>query len=160
MSLQIGLYRALLLGMATLATPAAAETAIERGDYLVNTIGSCGNCYTRDAASHIPGAALSGGHTFDEDYGYIIGPNITPDQPTGIGDWTDADIVTALRDGKRPNGTIIGPPMPAIVYRQLSDGDAEAIAAYLRSRQPVSHHVDRSQYKIACHRAMVPRSPM
>src|ERR1700742_2762270 len=48
-----------------------------------------------------------------------------------------------------PNGKFIGPPMPAIVYRQLSDGDAEAIAASLRSRQPVSHHVDRSQYKIA-----------
>ena len=64
-------------------------------------------------------------------------PNITPDRDTGIGKWSEADIVVALRDGKRPDGSIIGPPMPIPVYRQLSDQDATAIAAYLLSVQPV-----------------------
>ena len=51
---------------------------------------------------------------------------------SGIGSLDRGGIITALRDGKRPDGTVIGPPMPIIVYRKLSDNDAAAIAAYLR----------------------------
>ena len=78
----------------------------------------------------------------------MVGPNITPDRDTGIGAWTDAQIITALREGHRPDGTIIGPPMPIPVYQELSDGDAAAVAAYLRSLPPVRHAVARTQYKI------------
>jgi mono/diheme cytochrome c family protein len=53
-----------------------------------------------------------------------------------------------LRDGKRPDGTIIGPPMPIPAYRELSDIDAAAIAAYLRSVKPIRHAVARTQFKI------------
>ena len=73
--------------------------------------------------------------------------NITPDLETGIGKWTEAQIVTALRDATRPDGTVIGPPMPIRFYRQLSDRDAAAIAAYLRSLKPISHKVARTQFK-------------
>jgi mono/diheme cytochrome c family protein len=129
---------------------AAAETPVERGAYLVTTIGSCGNCHTpKDAAGRaVAGKELTGGFEFDDEVGHVIGPNITPDQKTGIGDWTEAQIVTALRDGTRPGGTIIGPPMPIPVYSKLSDNDAAAIAAYLRSLQPASHAVARTRYKI------------
>jgi mono/diheme cytochrome c family protein len=129
---------------------AVAETLVERGAYLVTTIGSCGNCHSpRDAPGHVAaGKELSGGNEFDEDIGHVVGPNITPDRETGIGGWTDAEIITALRDGKRPDGTIIGPPMPIIVYRNLSDKDAAAIAAYLLSLPPINHAVARTQYKI------------
>src|SRR5271166_4351709 len=111
---------------------AVAETPVDRGAYLVTTIGSCGNCHSpRDAPGHVAaGKELSGGFEFDEDVGHVIGSNITPDRETGIGTWTEAEIITALRDGKRPDGTIIGPPMPIIAYRKLSDKDAVAIAAY------------------------------
>ena len=56
----------------------------------------------------------------DPDFpGHVIAPNITPDRDTGIGKWSEADIVVALRNGKRPDGSIIGPPMPILVYRAI-----------------------------------------
>jgi cytochrome c553 len=69
----------------------------------------------------------------------MVMPDITPDLETGIGKWTEAEIVVALRDGKRPDGSVIGPPMPIPVYRLMSDHDAKAIAAYLRSLKPVKN---------------------
>jgi mono/diheme cytochrome c family protein len=130
---------------------ASAETPVERGKYLVTTIGGCGNCHTpRDAAGKpIAGRELAGGFEFDDPgVGHIVGTNITPDPETGIGSWTEAQVITALRDGKRPDGTLIRPPMPIPVYRQLSDGDAAAIAAYLRSLKPVRNKVGEARYEI------------
>lgn len=132
---------------------AVAETPVERGSYLVNSIGACGNCHARDAQGiYYPGRALAGGFTFDvidpDLPGHVIAPNITPDPDTGIGKWSKADIVVALRDGKRLDGSIIGPPMPIPMYRQLSDQDATAIATYLFSLPPVKNSVQNSQYKI------------
>ena len=132
---------------------ALAETPVERGSYLVNTIGACGNCHARDATENLnPSMALAGGvalNRIDPGLpGHVIVPNITPDPDTGIGKWTEADIVVALRDGKRPDGSIIGPPMPIPVYRELSDKDATAIAAYLLSLQPIRNPVQKSQYKM------------
>ena len=126
---------------------ASAETPIERGSYLVNTIGACGNCHARDTAFNRT-SDLAGGAEEDREAGHVVMPNITPDPETGIGKWTEAEIVAALRDGKRPDGSIIGPPTPIPVYRQLSDHDAEAIAAYLLSLKPVKNGFARSQYKI------------
>jgi mono/diheme cytochrome c family protein len=130
-----------------------AETIVERGEYLVTTIGGCGNCHTPRQGGTIegkviPGTELSGGLQLDEDVGHLSIPNITPDIKTGIGEWTDKQIVEALRNGRHPDGKIIGPPMPIPMYRDLSDDDAIAIATYLRARKPVDHEVPRSQYKI------------
>ena len=136
--------------LAAIGGAASGETLVERGAYLVTTIGACGNCHTpRDKTGRvIPGMALAGGFEFDDTpIGHVVGPNITPDPETGIGKWTEAQIVTALRDGTRPDGTIIGPPMPIRAYRQLSDHDAAAIAAYLRSLKPVRHAMARTTYK-------------
>lgn len=92
--------------------------------------------------------ALAGGFEFDDGpIGHVVVRNITPDPETGIGKWTEAEIVTALRNGKRPDDTVIGPPMPIRFYRQLSDRDAAAIAAYLRSLRPISHAVERTRFK-------------
>src|SRR6516165_12242474 len=128
---------------------ALAETPVERGSYLVNSIGACGNCHGRDAAfNRTPD--LAGGVAEDrEGVGHVVFSNITPHPETGIGKWTEADIVVALRNGKRPDGSIIGPPMPIPVYRELSDQDAMAVAAYLLSSQPERNAVQKSQYKIA-----------
>ena len=62
-----------------------------------------------------------------------VAPNITPDLETGIGRWTDAQIATAIREGRRPDGSIIGPPMPIALYRGLSDRDLTAMVVYLRT---------------------------
>ena len=139
------------LGAAMVAAVASAEDLRERGAYLVETIAACGNCHTpRDAGGRpIVGEALSGGFDFDDPgVGHVVGPNITPDAETGIGGWSEAEIVTALRDGKRPDGRIIGPPMPIPAYRRLSDRDAQAIAAYLRGLKPIRRAVARTRYDI------------
>lgn len=130
--------------------PAVAQTYQERGAYLVGTLGACGNCHTpHDAANRpIAGMELAGGREFDFEAGHAVGPNITPDKETGIGSWTVWQIVYALRDGKRPDGTVIGPPMPIEFYRSLSDRDAEAIAIYLKSLKPIRHAVPHSQFRV------------
>jgi hypothetical protein len=61
---------------------------------------------------------LAGGFAFDDGViGHVVGPNITPDRETGIGKWTEGQIIAALRYGTRPDGTIIGAPMPIAAYR-------------------------------------------
>lgn len=137
------------LAVASIVT-ASAEDLRARGAYLVTTIAGCGNCHTpKDATGRaIPGKELSGGLEFDIPPAHVVTPNITPDPQTGIGKWSEAQIVTALRDGKRPDGTTIGPPMPLEFYREISDRDAAAIAAYLHTMRPIRHAVARTQYKI------------
>jgi hypothetical protein len=78
----------------------------------------------------------------------IVPPNITPDTANGVGEWTNAQIVNALRNGKRPDGKIIGPPMAIPVYGELSDNDASAIVTYLLTLKPVNHSVPRTVYTI------------
>ena len=67
--------------------------------------------------------------------------NITPDPDTGIGTWTDAEIITAIREGKTPDGRIIFPPMPVPTYNNMSDDDVKAIVAYLHTIKPVHNEV-------------------
>ena len=145
----VAIFGGMVLAAATMAA-ASAETLHERGAYLVRTIAGCGNCHTpKDANGHaIAGKELSGGFVLDIPPGHIVVPNITPDPETGIGKWSVAQIVTALREGKRPDGKILGPPMPFEWYRQLSDRDATAIATYVHSVPPIRHAVERSQFKI------------
>lgn len=143
-----------LIALSSLGLSAQAETIVERGQYLVTTIGGCGNCHTPRQGGTlegkvVPGTELSGGAELDEDIGHLSMPNITPDMDTGIGQWTNAQVVTALRDGRRPDGKIIGPPMPIAMYQNLSDNDASAIATYLLTMKPVNHPVPRSVYKIS-----------
>jgi len=133
----------------TAAGAAAAETPLERGRYLMRSIVACGNCHTpQGPQGPIPGQELAGGLVFDEPPFTAVASNITPDKATGIGNWTDAQIVTAIREGRRPDGTIIGPPMPIGLYRGISDADAAAIVAYLRSVPAVSNPVKKSVYRI------------
>jgi mono/diheme cytochrome c family protein len=74
--------------------------------------------------------------------------NITPDMETGIGSWSEDDIVKAIREGVRPDGKVLGPPMSFIWYRNMSDTDAHAIAAYLKTVPPIHNEVPESTYQI------------
>lgn len=128
---------------------AHAQTPLQRGKYLMDGIVACGNCHTpKGPQGDLPGMELAGGLKFDEPFGVAYAPNITPDKETGIGTWTDAQIVAAIREGKRPDGSIIGPPMPIALYRGISDDDVRAIVAYLRQVKPVANKVDKPQYKV------------
>ncbi len=130
-------------------TTALAETPIERGRYLMRGIVACGNCHTpMGPRGPLPGQEMAGGTVFDEKPFTAVAPNITPDAETGIGRWTDEQIVAAIREGKRPDGTIIGPPMPIGLYRGLSDTDVAAIVAYLRSVPAVKNATRKSVYRM------------
>jgi mono/diheme cytochrome c family protein len=131
-------------------SPAAAETLLERGSYLMKSIVACGNCHTpKGPKGELPGMELAGmARIYVTDKIIANAPNITTDKKTGIGTWTDAQIMTAIREGKRPDGSIIGPPMPISLYRKLSDRDVKAIVAYLRQVKPVSNVVPKSTYRI------------
>jgi mono/diheme cytochrome c family protein len=137
------------------AGSAIAETPLERGKYLVESIMGCGNCHTPVGSNGpILDKALSGGPPIEEDTLFTAYPsNITPDPQTGIGKWTDAEIKTAIRQGRRPpdsrnGGTLIGPPMPFSQYRNIADADIDAVVAYLRTVPAVDNAVAKSTYNI------------
>jgi mono/diheme cytochrome c family protein len=136
-----------------LATPVAAQAAdgdLARGNYLLNSIVACGNCHTPKGpdGKAIDGQDLSGGTVIEIPAFRAVAPNITQDRETGIGGWTDQQIIAAIREGRRPDGTIIGPPMPIEFYRSMSDNDVRAIVAALRRVPAISHKVEKSTYKI------------
>jgi mono/diheme cytochrome c family protein len=132
-----------------LPTTTSAETLLERGTYLMHSIVACGNCHTpQTPTGPAPGMELAGQLVVKEEAFTAYASNITQDKETGIGAWTDAEISTAIREGKRPDGSLIGPPMPFGLYRQISDRDVEAIVAYLRTVKPVRNKMAKSVYNI------------
>lgn len=139
---------AFLAFMATCAGWASGETPLERGKYLMEGIVACGNCHMArgEQGQPLPAKGLSGGMVFDEHVFKSYAKNITPDQNTGIGKWTDAQLAKAIREGVRPDKTTIGPPMPIEYYQHLSDTDLGAIVAYLRTQAAVKNEVAMSKY--------------
>ncbi len=137
------------LALATTAHAAGAANPLEeRGRYLVQGIAACGNCHTQQGPQGpLPGMDLAGGVHFPAKHFTAFSSNITPDLETGIGKWTDAQIVRALREGRRPDDSMIGPPMPIAGYRDVSDADMRAIVAYLRSVPAVKHIAPKSYYR-------------
>jgi mono/diheme cytochrome c family protein len=139
-----------VLALVSAAASARAETPVERGRYLVETIAGCGNCHTPRGPGGVfaDGKHLAGGFVIDEKPFRAVASNITPDKETGIGNWTDAQLAKAIREGIRPDGSLIGPPMPFELYRRLSDTDLNAMVAYLRTVPAVSNKVEKSVYRI------------
>jgi mono/diheme cytochrome c family protein len=124
-----------------------------RGEYLVNGPAACGNCHTKRGADLLADASkyLAGGYKFDIPPGLAFSKNITPDNDTGIGSWTDKQIVRAIREGVTREGNLIGPPMPLGYYNKISDDDVNAIVAYLRTVKAVRNAVPDSKYRIQLH---------
>ena len=160
------MFRAGIVGCALLLAAvngAKAESPIERGGYLVNTIMACGNCHTpRDAdGKPVPGRELSGGLAFNTPAFAATAPNITPDRETGIGSWSDAEIKRALIEGSRPDhgrfaGIALAAIMPANFYKALLPDDLDTIIAYLRSVTPVRNEVPDPVYKVPVRRDPYP----
>ena len=140
----------LVFAAAVANTGQAADKTLERGTYLMKGIVACGNCHTpKGPDGHaVTGQELAGGLVIDLPMFRAVAPNITPDRETGIGAWTDDQIVQAIREGKRPDGTTIGPPMPVEFYRRMSDTDVRTIVAVLRATKPVRNKVEKSVYRM------------
>ncbi len=82
-----------------------------------------------------------GGRLPDPGLGIFYPPNLTPDPETGLGKWSEADIIKAVRTGVRPDGRQLVPIMPYHSYAKLTDADAQALASYLKSLKPVRNQV-------------------
>jgi len=104
-----------------------------------------------DVGSENPEGAQIGGTKFDlsgvgPGLGMYFASNLTPDQETDIGSWSDGELVRAIREGVDREGKMIFPIIPYQFYHGLSDGDALSLVAYIRSLDPVSHAVSENQY--------------
>lgn len=133
-----------LLAVAIPSGAKAEEAQVARGRYLVQIAG-CSDCHTPGHFLGQPDASrfLGGSDVGFEipGVGIVYGPNLTPDDATGLGTWSAEQIVAALRTGATPEGRGLVPVMPWPNLSALSDEDAYAIAAYLNSLDPVQHKV-------------------
>ena len=143
----------LILAACLVAGTALAQQpgSLARGKYLMGSVVACGNCHIARGPQGQPlfDKGLSGGNVFDEPPFKAYAANITPDPDTGIGKWTDAQLAKAIREGVRPDKTVIGPPMPIEFYRNLSDSDLAAIISYLRAQPAVKNQVPKSVYNMS-----------
>ncbi len=117
---------------------AGAELA-KRGEYLIHAA-DCLACHTAPG-----GAPFAGGFAFNMPFGVIYSTNITPDKETGIGDYTDAQFLAALRQGVRADGEHLYPAMPYTSYTYMTDADALAIKAYLFTLAPTRAPAKQNQ---------------
>jgi mono/diheme cytochrome c family protein len=132
-----------------MAAPADAQT-VAWGEYLYKYTLICWMCHGSQG-SHSPEEPQAGGSEIDATeigpgFGSIYVSNITPDPETGIGAWSDGELVRALREGLDREGRLLFPAMEAELWRGLSDEDALALVAYLRSLPPVRNEVPANRF--------------
>lgn len=130
-----------------LTAPKTPE-AIERGRYLAENVCGCITCHSKVVEGKPGPELVEGFKGAGRDYEPDMGPknkglrskNLTPDKESGLGAWTDGEIVRAFREGISRDGRVIIPLMPYDKFaKTLSDDDALAIVAYLRSLPPVAN---------------------
>jgi len=125
---------------------AAPQDKLARGKYLV-TIAGCNDCHTPGTLYGAPDMTrmLSGSELgWSGPWGTTYAANLTPDPSTGLGNYTEDDLVTAFRTGHKKDGAPVLPPMPWPNYAQFTDEDAYAVAAFLKSIPPVVHAVPKN----------------
>jgi len=151
---------------ASTAAPKAASAAVERGKYLVSVL-ACNDCHTPKkfgpdgsmqldmtmflagyVDEHLPPPPPASGPwmihanphltAWAGPWGVSYTKNLTPDENTGIGSWSEETFMKAIRTGKHMGvSRPILPPMPWDVYKNLTDADLRAVYAYLRTIPPV-----------------------
>jgi mono/diheme cytochrome c family protein len=133
-----------LLGAATLMPAQAIDNQdfdlIQRGRYLTD-MGDCGACHTLPGS----GQLLAGGRPIETPFGLLLAPNITPDSETGIGAWTDDEVVNSLTKGTGRNGIHLYPAMPYTYSTKMTREDALAVRAYLNTIPAVRNPVQPNQ---------------
>jgi mono/diheme cytochrome c family protein len=152
-----------LLAVGAVGSAAQAQTPVERGRYLVDSILACGNCHTprSSAGVLVKDKPLAGGLSFTTPAFNATSSNITPDRDTGIGSWTDAEIKRALIVGVRPNhGRLANTPLAAVMpvsfFKPLLPRDLDAVVAYLRSVKAVRYETPPPVYKMPPHHQPLP----
>src|SRR5262249_33579003 len=141
------------------AVAQASAQEIARGRYVFGATGGCG-CHTAKGQP-----VNAGGRRYDGPFGTVYSSNITPDRETGIGGWTDDQIVTATRSGRRPNGDRLLPVHPYPVFNGMAADDLKALTAYLRTvpaeaqQSAQAHHSAAVRVGVPPHVARGVRAP-
>jgi mono/diheme cytochrome c family protein len=121
-----------------IATACFAQGDAKRGEYL-SKAGGCLGCHTVEAKDGADKPVpYAGGRALSTPFGTFYGPNITPHPEAGIGRWSEADFMRAMREGRRPDGANYFPAFPYPSFTLISDADVRDLWAYLRSLPPSS----------------------
>ena len=142
-AVSVALWSCMPASQPGVAAPAAmtAGQKLERGRYL-SVIMGCNDCHTPGSLYGAPDTTrmLAGSELgWRGPWGVSFARNLTSDTETGIGSWTEAQIVTAIREGRRPDGSPLLPPMPWPSFARMTDDDAYALAAFIKSLPAVRH---------------------
>ncbi len=127
-----GAFAVLPLLVAAAIGTASAQGDAKRGEYLAKA-GGCVGCHTAAGKDAVP---FAGGHALKTPFGTFHGPNLTPHPEAGLGRWTEADFLKAMREGVRPDGANYFPAFPYPSYTKATDADLRDLWAYLRTLPP------------------------
>lgn len=140
------------------ATEDSVKKVLERGSYLANHVAACIHCHsTRDFSKYsgpvTPGTEGGGGDLFDHTIldaipGTLYGKNITPDPETGIGTWTDEEILRAITQGINKKGDTLFPIMPYVNFNRMAKEDLVSIIAYIKTLKPIKNKIPARQLMI------------
>jgi len=126
------------------------KNVVDRGEYLVKHVAICLDCHSKRDESRlgmpvVAGTEGGGGNLFDPKTdqmpGVIYSRNITPDVETGIGGWTDDEILKAVTQGISKNGDTLFPIMPYINYNKMPKQDLLSIIAFIRTLKPIKNKI-------------------
>jgi hypothetical protein len=130
---------------APMPCPQPGDAPEVRGRYLVQVAG-CADCHTRREGIEIVGEPLAGGTEMARPEGVYRTANLTPDEETGLGLWTEEGFVARFRAHReaapvRPGD--FNSPMPWSAFAGMTDEDLGAIFAFLRTLEPVRNPIER-----------------
>ncbi len=137
---RFSLVLGLLIVQSAFASSTFATGTPERGRLVANAAG-CVSCHTDYEKQ---GAAYAGGRVMKTPFGTIYAPNITPDKETGIGTWTDAQFVRALREGVNEHGGHLFPVFPFTSYTRMTEADMLDLKAFLFTQAAVAQRRPRT----------------
>jgi mono/diheme cytochrome c family protein len=128
--------------------PTAPTSGLARGEYLVRAVGHCGECHTpRGMTQALDNTRFMAGNPKGKGPEGSMVPNITPDNDTGIGKWTEEQIADYIATGNLPNGDVAGGLMGEVIqgssvgYKDMTKADLLAIARYLKSIPAIKNKV-------------------
>ncbi len=131
-------------GRIAAARRAYPSSVVKHGEYLVNALAGCSRCHTpRKGGEFDNSRFMAGGTEFKSEAGVVSAFNLTPDSDTGLGKWTDKQIIDAMAKGVDKDGNNLMPPMPR--YDRVTPADMRAIVAYLRSLKPIHNPIPKRQ---------------
>jgi mono/diheme cytochrome c family protein len=122
---------------------------VERGQYLFSAA-NCAGCHSeRDPTQHgapVVSGTEGGGRILPDDFrGRAVASNITPDQETGAGNWSDDQLARAIREGVGHDGRALSSRMPYRYYRKMSDEDVASVVVHLRSLPPIHRALPKTE---------------